>query len=92
MAEVSAQEYRGTIQGNVTDAEGYQIGGAAVEAKERRAGLQDTTDDKGYFVIPFVQPETYSVSVMAKSFRTEVRTGLILDVPQKLNLPFRQSI
>ncbi len=82
----SAQEYRGTIQGNVTDVKGYVIGGAAVEAKSDQQDYKITTDAKGYFVIPYVQPGTYTVSVQAKGFRTEVRTGLILDVAQKINL------
>ena len=82
-----AQEYRGTIQGNVTDAKGYVIGGAAVEAKSSEQDYKIVTDAKGYFVIPFVQPGTYTVTVQAQGFRTEVQTGLILDVAQKLNLP-----
>lgn len=82
-----AQEYRGTIQGNVADAKGYVIGGAAVEAKSSEQDYKIVTDAKGYFVIPFVQPGTYTVTVQAQGFRTEVQTGLILDVAQKLNLP-----
>jgi hypothetical protein len=82
----TAQEYRGTIQGNVTDAKGYVIDGAAVEAKGGQQDYKITTNAKGYFVIPFVQPGTYTVTVKAKGFRTEVRPGLILDVAQKINL------
>ncbi len=82
-----AQEYRGTIQGNVTDAKGYSVGNAAVEAKNGEQDYKITTDSKGYFVIPFVQPGTYTVTVQAKGFRTEVETNLILDVAQRLNLP-----
>ncbi|WP_348267898.1 carboxypeptidase regulatory-like domain-containing protein [Edaphobacter paludis] len=82
----SAQEYRGTIQGNVTDAQGYVVGGAAVDAKSEQQDYKITSNAKGYFVIPFVQPGTYTVTVKAKGFRTEVRPGLILDVAQKINL------
>ena len=82
-----AQEYRGTIQGNVTDAKGYTVGGAAVEAKSAEQDYKIVTDSKGYFVIPFVQPGRYTISVKAKGFRTELQTGLTLDVAQKLNLP-----
>ncbi len=82
----SAQEYRGTIQGNVTDAQGYVVNNAAVEAKSTEQDYKITTNGKGYFVIPFVQPGTYTVTVKAKGFRTEQRPGLVLDVAQKINL------
>lgn len=82
----AAQEYRGTIQGNISDAKGYVIDGALVEAKSGQQDYKITTNAKGYFVIPFVQPGTYTVTVKAKGFRTEVRPGLTLDVAQKINL------
>ncbi|HZY62317.1 MAG TPA: TonB-dependent receptor [Edaphobacter sp.] len=86
MTPVSAQEYRGTIQGNITDAQGYVVKNAAVEAKSGQQDYKITTNAKGYFVIPFVQPGTYTVTVKAPGFRTEERPGLILDVAQKINL------
>ncbi|WP_263385125.1 TonB-dependent receptor [Granulicella arctica] len=84
-----AQEYRGTIQGTITDQKGYTVGGASVEAASDQQRYKIITDTKGYFVIPFVQPGTYTLSVQAKGFRHEVRTGLILDVAQKLDLPIK---
>lgn len=83
---LSAQEYRGSIQGNVTDAQGYVVRNADVEAKSSQQDYKITTNDKGYFFIPLVQPGTYTVTVKAPGFRTEQRTGVILDVAQKVNL------
>lgn len=87
----SAQEYRGTIQGNVSDGNGYAIGGAAIVAKSAEQEYKVTGDTKGYFVIPFVQPGTYTVTVQAPGFKTEVRQGLIVDVSQRVNVPLAMS-
>src|SRR5882757_1287970 len=84
---LSAQEYRGTIQGHVTDIKGYEIPNAEISAKSDQQEYKVTSNGRGDFVIPFVQPGTYTISVTAKGFSTVVRPGQILDVAAKVNLP-----
>lgn len=83
-----AQEFRGTITGQVTDAKGAVIPGANIVAVGPQQTYNAKTGSSGDFTIPLVQPGTYAVSASAPGFeRTELH-GIIIDVAGKVNLPF----
>src|ERR1041385_919207 len=71
---VSAQTFRGTILGDVTDASGAVLAGATVSARNGATGLegktQTTTD--GSYNIPELPIGTYEVSVTQSGFQTWV--------------------
>lgn len=75
-----AQEFRGTISGTVTDSSGAIVPGAQVTAKEVSTGTisRSATNAAGQYVLPFLQPGTYSLTVTAKGFETVVHPGIIL--------------
>ena len=83
---VCAQEYRGTIIGRVTDPSGAVIPGATVAAQGPQQKYTVKTNGSGDFNIPFVQPGTYDVSVVAQGFKTELQKDVVIDVAQKVNL------
>ncbi len=89
---VHAQEYRGTITGQLTDPRGNLIPNAAITAVSNDQTYTAKSDSKGDYSIPFVQPGTYTVTVEAAGFRKEVQPGVILDVSAKLSVNFALSV
>jgi carboxypeptidase family protein/TonB-dependent receptor-like protein len=81
-----AQEYRGTILGQVTDTSKASIANATITA----AGSQQTYTAKagadGHYIIPFVQPGTYTVFAEAPGFKQEVQQNVIIDIAGKVNI------
>lgn len=79
---LSAQTFRGTILGTVTDPSGAVIAGATVTVKNTGTGLQRTTQTSadGSYSLPELPIGTYSVSVTQAGFQTFVATGVAVDV------------
>ncbi|HZT28398.1 MAG TPA: TonB-dependent receptor [Bryobacteraceae bacterium] len=73
-----AQDYRGTVQGVVTDPSHAAIAGAKVSLKNPNTGLDTVrvTDTTGHYLFNFVQPGTYSLSVEAAGFQHFVQEGV----------------
>ncbi|MGH9719174.1 MAG: TonB-dependent receptor domain-containing protein [Bryobacteraceae bacterium] len=88
-AIVPAQEYRATILGQVMDPAGAAIPNANVKAtREGTNVFKDTlTNSEGIYTIIGLDPAQYTVTVSANGFRTVVRSGIVLQTAQKLNLP-----
>ena len=75
-----AQEFRGTISGAVADASGAVVPGAAVTVREVATGTTNktTSDSDGQYVVPFLLPGSYSITVVANGFQQTVRNGITL--------------
>jgi len=88
----NAQEYRGTIYGQVTDQTGAAIPGAKITAKGPQQTYTAIARSNGDFTIPFVELGIYSVSVEASNFGTETQDGIHIDVAAKVNLNFHLKV
>lgn len=79
---LSAQTFRGTILGTVTDPSGAVLPGAKVTVKNVGTGLERTTDTSadGSYALPELQIGTYTVTVTLAGFQTFVTTGVVVDV------------
>jgi hypothetical protein len=79
-----AQEFRATISGAVTDPSGALVSGASVTVTETHTGTVNstTTDKAGQYVIPFLLPGDYSMSVTAKGFETTTHTDITLQAQE----------
>jgi hypothetical protein len=66
-----AQEYRGRVQGIVTDPSQAAIVGAKVTLRNTGTGIENTkqTDTVGHYLFDFVQPGIYTVAVEASGFQ-----------------------
>ncbi len=75
-----AQEFRGTISGTVTDPTGAVIPGASVLAVETHTGTasRTTSDKDGQYVIPFLLPGDYSITVTMTGFETVTHNAIAL--------------
>jgi hypothetical protein len=79
---LSAQTFRGTILGTVTDPSGAVVAGAKVSVKNVGTGLERTTDTSadGSYALPELPIGTYDVTVTQAGFQTFVATGVTVDV------------
>src|SRR6476620_3513445 len=90
----SAQEFRGSITGTVTDPNGAAIPGATVVVKNTETNVTNTvtTNDEGAYTVPFLLPGTYDVSASGSGFKTATREKLSVKVDDRLTLDFPMQI
>src|ERR1700674_5838646 len=79
---LSAQTFRGTILGTVTDPSGAVVAGATVSVKTAGTGLERTTQTSsdGSYALPELPIGTYTVTVTLTGFQTFATTGVTVDV------------
>src|SRR5580700_6154507 len=79
---LSAQTFRGTILGTVTDPSGAVVSGAKVSAKNTGTGHERATETSGdgSYSIPELPIGTYNVTVTQSGFQTFVANGVVVDV------------
>lgn len=89
-----AQDFRATIQGQVTDPTGAAIPGAVVRAVEieTNASKEVKSTSEGVYTTPYLDPGTYNVEATATGFQTLRRTRIVLRVADKLNLPMQMTV
>jgi len=85
-AALQAQDFRGTLQGTVSDASKAVISNATVTLRnvDTSAERSANTDDNGFYLFQFLPPGNYSVTVRAAGFKSVTRQGLSLAVSQTL--------
>ncbi|MCC6364595.1 MAG: TonB-dependent receptor [Bryobacterales bacterium] len=82
------------ILGHVGDATGAVIPGVTVTATHVATGQTRSvvTGDSGTYVFPLMTPGEYTVRAEAKGFKTDLRTGLILQLNQKARVDFELQV
>lgn len=90
----SAQEFRGSISGNVTDPNGAVLPGANVEVKnvETNSATTVVTSDEGNYNFLLLQPGRYTLTVTKDGFNTTVREGVEVRVADKLTLDVQVAV
>ncbi len=85
---VWSQEARGTVLGRVTDQSNAVIAAAKVEALNTNTGVRSTTvtNETGDYILPFLIPGAYSVSVEAQGFRRSVRSPINVRVNERITI------
>lgn len=75
---VNGQEYRGKIQGLVTDSSQAAVGGARVTLRNVNTGVEAVreTESTGRFVFDLVQPGTYTVTVESAGFNKFIQENI----------------
>ncbi|MCU1263348.1 MAG: hypothetical protein JWO80_6233 [Bryobacterales bacterium] len=89
-----AQTPTGTLQGSVVDQSGGGVAGAVVRVTNvgtnEKKELQ--TDSSGRYVLPFLNPGTYTIEVEAKGFRTAREENVKIDVGQNRSADFAMTV
>src|SRR5208337_1540373 len=82
---LSAQTFRGTILGTVTDAQGAVVSGAKVTVKNLATGLERTTETSadGSYALPELPAGTYTVTVTQTGFQTSLTKDVAVDVAKE---------
>ena len=91
---LSAQEFRATLTGTVTDPSGAVVPNVTVEAINNSTQQKYTTKttDKGVYFIPYVLPSTYTVTASASGFKTQEQDNVLLQASQSRGLNFSLQV
>jgi len=91
---VPAQDYRGKIQGTVTDGNGAIVPGAKVvlHNESTKIDVTSTSDDVGRYKFSFIEPGNYSVSAEKPGFKKTLQQGLTVQIEGDLNIDLKLSI
>ncbi len=89
-----AQQYLGTLSGNVTDSTGARVADAEVTAKDTVTNFvsKGVTNSTGTYTIPSLTPDVYTITVTAKGFRIETRTGITLTAGATVGVDFALTV
>ena len=88
-AGICAQEITGTIEGTILDSTGAAVARARVfisNTDRNQVVRTITTDSRGGYSAPFLPVGTYSIKAEAAGFKTEVRSGIDLNVNDVLKI------
>jgi hypothetical protein len=93
-APLTAQEYRATVSGNVTDPSGASVPRADIEIRnvETQAVATAQTNDSGAYSVPFLLPGTYSLTASAPGFKQAVRPNIELHAGDKVQADLRLEV
>ena len=84
----------GTIKGTVSDASGAVVPDAVVRVANQATGvaIESKTNSQGLYVVPFLQPGRYAVTVEQQGFKTAKHTNILLQVSDQLSIDFSLQI
>jgi hypothetical protein len=87
-ALVQAQEFRASVAGQVTDASGSVLPGAAITARNvaTNATYKTASGEDGEYVLRDLDPGSYTFSVEKTGFRKLLREGIVLQVGAQVTL------
>lgn len=93
-APLWAQVDTGTISGIVLDRQGAAMPGAAIVVTnlDTNATLETVTNERGLYTVPQLKIGSYSVAASLPGFKTEVRTGITLQVQQVARVDFTLQV
>jgi hypothetical protein len=82
---VSAQEFRATLSGHITDPSGSAVAGAKIEIKSAGTGavVNVNSEEDGSYLVPLINPGEYVITVEKSGFRRVVRNGITLKVSER---------
>ena len=93
-AVVSAQTFRGTILGTVTDPNGAVVSGAKISVKNTSTGLErsTTTDEAGNYTVPELPIGPYEVRIEQTGFVTSTVSNVIVEVASDRRVDAKLSV
>jgi len=91
---VSAQTFRGSILGTVTDPNGAVVSGAKVSAKNLATGLErsTTTDDSGNYTVAELPIGRYEVRVEQSGFVPSVVSNVAVEVASERRVDVKLAV
>ena len=89
-----AQDYRGKIQGAITDDSGAVIPGAKVilQNDDTKVEVTSVTNEEGRYKFDFVEPGNYSIIAEKAGFKKIVQQSLIVRIQGDLTVDLKLAI
>ena len=80
VSSVAGQDYRGKVQGSVTDEAGASVPGAQVVLRNTQTGVDVTrqSDEDGHYIFDFVEPGEYIIVIEQTGFKKAVQENVIV--------------
>jgi hypothetical protein len=93
-APVWAQDPRGRVIGHVTDPSGASVAKAEIRVVNKDTGVIATarSSDTGDYIVPYLIPGPYSISVDAPGFKRTIRDNLQVTVDSTLEVPLQLEV
>ena len=93
-AAVFGQEFRGTINGSVSDPNGAAVAGATVVIRNKATNVASTvtTNSEGSYSVPFLTPGEYKITATGDGFKTSSRDSVTVAVDDRLTVDFTLEI
>lgn len=90
----NAQEFRGSLQGQVLDPQESVVAGATVTLKNVATNVEATvtTGEDGSYSFSLLQPGKYMITVTKQGFTTATREGIEIRVADKLRMDVTMEI
>jgi hypothetical protein len=94
LTSLIAQEFRANITGTITDPTGAPIAAARVEVTsvERQVRYEAVSNDVGIYLIRFLPPGTYTMSVQKEGFKKAQRDGITAQGADRLSVDVRLEV
>jgi len=85
---LTGQEFRSTVSGLISDAQGAAIANAKVETKQAQTGavFQTVSGTDGQYALPFLPPGDYVITISAQGFKRFTREGIRVSTNQRIPL------
>jgi len=91
---LAAQEARGTLLGRVADPTEAVIVAAKVDAVNTDTGVHytSTTNGSGDYILPFLIPGPYNITVETRGFKTYTRQGINLRESERVTIDVKMEV
>jgi hypothetical protein len=88
VASAHAQSTAASLSGTVQDGQGAAVPGCTVTVTSNRRGTSEstTTNAEGFFTIPQLPPDTYTLKVTLEGFKSFERAELVLTANERRSL------
>jgi len=89
-----SQEFRGRVQGVVTDATGASVPAAPLTLKNTGTGVESTrmSNDQGRYVFDYVDPGTYTLAAEARGFKKSIRSSILVQQRGDVTIDFKLEL
>src|SRR5579872_4472123 len=91
---LAAQEFRGTINGMITDPTGLPVAGVKVSVTETNTGTktQGMSDASGQYTAPFLLPGDYQIDVHMEGFKDVSRKAVHVGAGDHVRIDVRLEV
>ena len=91
---VSAQTFRGTILGTISDPNGAVVAGATITVKNTSTGIErtTTTDSEGNYTVPELPVGPYEVRVEQPGFTTSLVSNVTVEVASERRVDVKLQV